>query len=118
MSRVKRLECAFRDEALILGEQNLEAALRKRKALSESIASTEEHIESLQDGLNNWSDLTDAARKMLGKYHTEDDIIRTLSREKMALSILRSEINCVEYKIERFRRRENSTRGPTCIAKE
>ena len=118
MEYVNRLDSAFRAEGPVLEDGDLETALRRRKTLIKEIALTEAHIESLRNGLNNWITLTDAARKMLGRYHTQEDISRTLRRQEAFLRFLRSEINCVEYKIERFRRRENSTRGPTCIAKE
>ena len=97
--------------------ESMVAALRKQKTLIKEIALTEAHIESLQSGLRNWSALTDDARKMLGKYHTQDDIRRTLTRQEMVLCLLKTEVNCTEYKIERFRRGENHTQAPTCIAK-
>ena len=98
-------------------EEDLDTALRQKNALIKDIAQTEGHIQSLKDGLENWSALTDAARKMLGRYHTQDDIKRTLTRQEMVLCLLKTEVNCTEYKIERFRRGENHTQAPTCIAK-
>ena len=114
---VKGLEREFHHKALAEEKEGLEAELRKRNTLIKDIATTEAHIESLQSGLRNWSALTDDARKMLGKYHTQDDIRRTLTRQEMVLCLLKTEVNCTEYKIERFRRGENHTQAPTCIAK-
>ena len=98
--------------------EGMVAALRKQKTLIKEIALTEAHIKSLRDGIKNWNTLTDAARKMLGRYHTQDDINRTLTRQEMVLCLLKTEVNCVDYKIELFRRGENLTRAPTCVAEE
>ena len=118
MQQVKRLECKFRDKALAEDGEDLDAALRQRNTLIKDIAQTEGHIQSLRDGLKNWFALTDADRKMLGRYHTQDDINRTLTRQEMVLCLLKTEVNCVDYKIELFRRGENLTRAPTCVAEE
>ena len=119
MEHAKRLpHCPFHDEALVLEGGTLDAVLRKQKALIREMALTQTHIQSLRDGLDNWVTLTEAARKMLGKYHTRDDILRTLSREEVNLDILKSYINCIEYRIEEFRQGENPSRNPVCIAEE
>ena len=98
--------------------EGMVAALRKQKTLIKEIALTEAHIESLRDGIKNWNTLTDAARKMLGRYHTQEDILGTLSLEKANLRDLRAEMNCVEYRIERLRPGENLTRNHPCIVKQ
>ena len=118
MQYVKRLECLLRGKALTEDEEDLDTALRQKNALIKDIAQTEGHIQSLKDGLENWSALTDAARKMLGRYHTQDDIKRTLTRQEMVLCLLKTEVNCLEHKIERFRREGNLARAPTCVAEE
>ena len=110
MQRVNKLDYA--------DYEGMVAALRKQKTLIKEIALTEAHIESLRDGIKNWNTLTDAARKMLGRYHTQEDISRTLRRQEAFLRFLRSEINCAEYRIEAYRPRENLTRSPTCIARQ
>ena len=109
------LECEPSDKALAKDEEGLGAALRKRNALAKDIALTEAHIEYLRDALDKWSALTDTARKILGPYNTQDDIVRTLNRQEVALSVLKTDINCIQYKIEGFRRGENLIRAPTCI---
>ena len=98
--------------------ESMVAALRKQKTLIKEIALTEAHIESLRNGLSNWITLTEAARKMLGRYHTEEDISRTLRRQEAILRFLKAEINCVEYRIEAYRPRENLAQSPTCIAEQ
>ena len=118
MEYVNRLDSAFRAEGSVLEDGDLETTLCRQKTLIKEIALTEAHIESLRNGLKNWITLTDAARKMLGRYHTQEDISRTLRRQEAFLRFLRSEINCAEYKIEAYRPRENLTRSPTCIAEQ
>ena len=115
MQHVKRPECEPSDKVLAKDEEGLGAALRKRNVLTKDIALTEAHIEFLRDALDKWSALTDTARKILGPYNTQDDIVRTLNRQEVALGILKTDINCIQYKIEGFRRGENLTRAPTCI---
>ena len=80
--------------------ESMVAALRKQKTLIKEIALTEAHIKSLRDGIKNWNTLTDAARKMLGRYHTQDEIRGALSYQENSLRNLKYEINYVEYEIE------------------
>ena len=74
MEYVNRLDSAFRAEGSVLEDGDLETTLCRQKTLIKEIALTEAHIESLRNGLKNWITLTDAARKMLGRYHTQEDI--------------------------------------------
>ena len=118
MEHVNGLDDAFRAEGSVLEDGDLETTLCRQKTLIKEIALTEAHIESLRDGIKNWNTLTDAARKMLWRYHTQEDILGTLSLEKANLRDLRAEMNCVEYRIERLRPGENLTRNHPCIVKQ
>ena len=105
-------------ETLVLGGGTLDAALRKQAALMKEIAEVQAHIDTLRDGLENWNILSDRAREMLGRYHTQKDISMTLSRQEAVLSFLKSEINCADHKVEMFRRKEYLTWEPTSIAQD
>ena len=106
------------DDVLVVKDGRLKAALRKQRALIKEMALTEAHIKSLRDGLNNWSNLTETARKMLGRYHTRAEIRMTLSLQEASLVRVKSEMNCIEYKIEGLRRAEGLTPDPRHIAEE
>ena len=116
--QTKRLDCTPHGEAVVLGEGGLATAVRRHDALIKEIILTEAHIQFLRDALENWLALTVTDRKMLGRYHTRNDILGTLSCEEATLSLLRSVINCVEYKIEGLRRGKDLTRESTCIAEQ
>ena len=86
--------------------------LWQKKNLIIEIAVKEEHISILQDGLDNWTTLTESARKKLGRYHTHDDILRTLICEVSSLRRLKYEIDWVDHVLLH---EKNPTRGVTHV---
>ena len=86
--------------------------LWQKKNLIIEIAVKEEHISILQDGLDNWTTLTESARKKLGRYHTHDDILRTLICEVSSLRRLKYEIDWVDHVLLH---EKNPTRGVTRV---
>ena len=99
-------------------EERMTIASQKQGRLASAIVLKEGYVASLRSCLLHWAAITESTLQMLGRYHTEEDISRTLRRQEAILRFLKAEINCVEYRIEAYRPRENLAQSPTCIAEQ
>ena len=70
----KRTPSACNLEVMRSHEGRIELASRQREDLLTAIEVREEHIAILQDTRERWNTMTESAKEMVGRFHTEDDL--------------------------------------------